>query len=131
MKREQEEKSRKRLEEKVLRNKLLLRQAEATAARESEIQEAANKAEKLRQDEIRARGLDKLDLSVQRLREIPLSVYGDELAQRNLSYAVSIVMLLVLCIVIMNDNVLMVIIYGPYFNYIAIGSKEITCHVLL
>lgn len=87
VKQEQEERAKKRLEEKVLRNKLLQRQEEAKLARRAEIAEKNKQAEKLRSEEIRALGYDRIDFSVQQLREIPLKVYGDEEASNRLSYA--------------------------------------------
>ena len=39
---------------------------------------------------MRAKGLDKLDLSVQALREVPHSLYANEEATTNLSYVVRV-----------------------------------------
>lgn len=89
LKREQEERSKKRLEDKVLKNKLALRQQEAIALQRLEISENNKKTEKLRQDEIRALGLDILDLSVQKLRAVPPHLYHTQDAQMKLGYVVS------------------------------------------
>jgi hypothetical protein len=35
-------------------------------------------------------GLDKMDLSVQSLREVPKHIYADEVAQKKLSFLVSV-----------------------------------------
>jgi hypothetical protein len=64
VKKEQEERSKKRLEDKVLRNKLLLRQQENLLAKRMEIAESNKVKEKLRMAEIKALGLDKIDRSV-------------------------------------------------------------------
>jgi Leucine-rich repeat (LRR) protein len=89
LKREQEERSKKRLEDKVLRNKLQLRQQENVALQRAEIAEANKRNEKLRQDEIRALGLDRLDYSVQKLRAVPPALYHDQDAQLKLSYVLA------------------------------------------
>lgn len=86
LKREQEERSKKRLEDKVLRNKLQIRQQENQALQRLEISELNKKNEKLRQDEIRALGLDQLDISVQKLRAVPLHLYHTQDAQLKLGY---------------------------------------------
>jgi hypothetical protein len=55
IKQEQEEKSRKRVEAKVLKNQLAQRQAEALRAKQAEILENAKAAEKLRSDQVKER----------------------------------------------------------------------------
>ena len=89
LKREQEERSKKRLEDKVLRNKLLLRQQENANERNQKIAEATKQREKLRVEEIKALGYDRIDYSVRGLRTIPPDLYTDPAAQLRLSYAVS------------------------------------------
>ena len=89
LKREQEEKSKKRLEDKVLKNKLLLRQEENAALQRLNIVEANKKSEKLRNDEIRALGWDQIDLSVQKLKFIPTTLYTGLESQTRLGYALS------------------------------------------
>lgn len=88
IKKEQEEKSKKRLEDKVLRNKLLLRQQENAALKRAEIAQQNAENERLRQQEIRALGLDKLDLSVKELRSLPVTLYKGKEAQTKLTYLV-------------------------------------------
>lgn len=63
------------MEEKVLKNKLLVRQRKQDEEKRLKQLEENQKQKKLKKNEIRARGLDKLDLSVQNLKEIPLIVY--------------------------------------------------------
>jgi hypothetical protein len=89
LKREQEEKSKKRLEDKVLRNKLQLRQQENLALQRLEISEQNKKNERLRQDEIRSLGLDQLDYSVQKLRAVPEHLYHTPEARGRLIYVLS------------------------------------------
>lgn len=89
LKREQEEKSKKRLEDKVLRNKLLLRQQENANTRNEDIAKATKEREKLRVEEIRALGYDRLNYSVNNLRAIPTELYAEPDAQLRLSYAKS------------------------------------------
>ena len=67
---------------------MLKRQEEAKLAKQAEIMEKAKEAEKLRVDEIRALGLDRIDFSVQGLRKIPAKLYLDEDSQSKLSFAV-------------------------------------------
>lgn len=86
LKQEQEERSKKRLEDKMLKNKLALIQQENIDKARSKISESNKQKEKLRNDEVRALGLDKLDLSVQQLRHIPPYLYCDYDAQLKLSY---------------------------------------------
>lgn len=86
LKKEQEEKAKKRLEDKVLRNKLLLRQQEAILQKRAEIAQANLERERLKVAEIRALGLDKLDHSVQELRVIPIDLYKGKEAQLKLTY---------------------------------------------
>lgn len=89
-KNEQEEKEKKRFEMKALRQKLLERQNEAAAAKRAEIMGQALEAEKLRADEIKARGLDRLDISVRNHRSVPPEIYQSEEAQARLSYLLSL-----------------------------------------
>lgn len=88
LKQEQEEKSKKRVEDKVLRNKLELRQQENLEQSRNKIFESNKQKEKLRNDEILALGLDKLELSVQELRVVPQYLYNGHEAQLKLSYVV-------------------------------------------
>ena len=89
-KQEQEDRRTKRAEEKLLRRKLLQQQEEAREAKRLEIAEATRAAEELRQSNIRARGLDLLDLSSQGLREVPLSLYATPEAKTKLTYLVMV-----------------------------------------
>lgn len=73
---------------KVLKNKLLQRQQEAQLQKQREIQALSKQGELLRQAEIRAAGLDKLDLSVRDLRTLPSDLYESEAAQTKLTYLV-------------------------------------------
>jgi hypothetical protein len=86
IKREQEERNKKRNEEKVLRNRLLQEKAEAKENANSEIKKKSDEKEVLRLDQIRAQGLDKLDLAQRELRAVPEEIYGDVEAQERLSY---------------------------------------------
>jgi Leucine-rich repeat (LRR) protein len=88
LKKEQEERARKRIEEKVMRNQLLLKQTENKLRKQEELAMALKLNEKLRQDQIRSRGWDRLDLSKQELVTIPLEMYATESAKARLSYAV-------------------------------------------
>lgn len=88
LKKEQEERGKKRLEEKILRNKLLQKQQVNKQAKAEELLELLKRKEKLRADEIRAAGWDRLDISSEELREIPIDLYCDEIAQTKLSYLV-------------------------------------------
>ena len=89
LKKEQEERSKKRLEDKVLRNKLLLRQEENLAMKRNEIAAKSQEQVRLRQKEIRDKGLDYLDYSVKDLREVPLHLYDNPEQHILLSYVVS------------------------------------------
>lgn len=88
LKKEQEERSKKRLEDKVLRNKLLLRQQENANLKRAEIAQQNAENERLRQNEIRTLGLDKMDISVRELRKLPLEMYKGKDAQTKLTYVV-------------------------------------------
>lgn len=88
LKKEQEERGKKRLEEKILRNKLLQKQQVNKQAKAEELTDLLKRKEKLRADEIRAAGWDRLDISSEGLREIPPELYSDEIAQIKLSYLV-------------------------------------------
>jgi hypothetical protein len=57
-------------------------------AKDAAILDATHKAEKLRVDEVRARGWDRLDLSVSGLREIPTALFRDDEATSRLAYVV-------------------------------------------
>lgn len=89
-KQEQEEKNKKRLEERALRAKLLKEQQDREENARREILESRDEAEKLRVNEIRAQGLDRIDMSIQGLREIPASLYDSVAAQTKLSYLVNV-----------------------------------------
>ena len=86
----EEEKTKKRGEERVLRAKLLQQQKEAHTRELREIAEKRDAGEKLRTDEIRAQGLDRLDLSVKELRHLPASLNDTLAAQTKLTYLVTI-----------------------------------------
>lgn len=81
-----EEKQKKRLEEKNLRTKLMEQQKENRKKKDAAMAEEQLKQEKLRSDQIRAQGLDRMDLSVQGMREIPEELYHTTAAQTKLSY---------------------------------------------
>ena len=81
-----EEKQKKRLEEKNLRTKLMEQQKENRKKKDAAMAEEQMKQEKLRSDQIRAQGLDRMDLSVQGMREIPAELYHTTAAQTKLSY---------------------------------------------
>ena len=66
----EEEKTKKRGEERQLRQRLLNQQKDAKQRERDEIAAKALEVEKLRTDEIKAAGLDRLDMSVQGLRFI-------------------------------------------------------------
>jgi len=88
IKKEQEERSKKRIEDKVLRNQLLQRQADNKLKKKlDQIQEMKDK-EQLRLDEIRKLGLDKMDFSVRDWRIIPYEMYDTDEARTKLSYVV-------------------------------------------
>lgn len=84
----EEEKTKKRFEERALRAKLLEQQKGAKARENAEIAAKAAEVEKLRGDEVKAAGLDRLDMSVRGLRFIPEDVYHDQAAQTKLTYLV-------------------------------------------
>jgi Leucine-rich repeat (LRR) protein len=84
----EEEKTKKRFEERALRSKLLAQQKDARTRENAEIAGKAADVEKLRSDEVKAAGLDKLDISVRGLRFIPEELYIDQAAQTKLSYLV-------------------------------------------
>jgi len=86
IKKEQEEKSKKRIEEKIARNKLLLQQAENRRIREEEISQ--NMQARLKRDlaEVRSKGWDKIDMSVQGLRKLSKDFYDTEDARIRLPY---------------------------------------------
>ena len=86
---DEEDKNQKRLEEKALRIKLLEKQQEAKVSQQSAISQLKLQSEAVRMAEIRARGWNRIDMSVQRLRYLPLSMYADDDATTLLSYAVS------------------------------------------
>lgn len=83
---DQEEKAKRLAEERILRSKLVLRQEENRMAKASDIGEKVMAADRRQRVEIIAMGWDRLDLSVKDLREIPHDIYGNEDAQRKLSY---------------------------------------------
>lgn len=89
LKKEQEERSRKRVEDKVLRNKLLVQQQENLAKQRAEIAHANAEKRKLRTEEIQRLGLDRIDMSVRQLREIPHELFRGLAAQQRLSYVVA------------------------------------------
>ena len=89
-KQEAEEKQKKRFEERTLRAKLLQQQQESREKARKAILESRLEADKLRADEIRAQGLDRIDLSIQGLREIPSALYETVAAQSKLSYLVHV-----------------------------------------
>ena len=88
IKREQEEKNKKRLEEKVLRNKQLMKQTQNKLNKQEELEELLRSKAKLRDDQIRAFGLDRLDISIQELREVPKDMYKNSEGHLKLSYLV-------------------------------------------
>lgn len=90
MKKEQEERAAKRVEEKLLRIQLLQAQEENRRKREEDMMANLRLNEKLRLDQIRSHGWDRLNLSQQDLREIPKEIYSSEAAKARLSYAVMI-----------------------------------------
>lgn len=89
-KQESEERNKKRFEERALRAKLLLQQQENREKARLAIQANRAESDKLRADEIRSQGLDRLDISVQALRDIPPEMYESVAAQTKLSYLVYI-----------------------------------------
>eukprot|EP01039_Chlorochromonas_danica_P010842 gene10842-12052_t len=89
LKKEQEERSRKRVEDKVLRNKLLVQQQENLAKQRAEIAQANAEKRKLRSEEVQRLGLDRIDLSVRQLREVPSDLFRGLAAQQRLAYVVA------------------------------------------
>lgn len=87
---EEEEKVAKRNEEKALRMKLQEKQAEAKMTQENAIAAMKNQSEAQRMAEIRARGWNRIDHSMNRLRYIPPAQYDSDDARTLLSYAVII-----------------------------------------
>ena len=85
-KNEKDEKSRKRLDERGLRQNLLQRQKESKDVERQKIKAESDAVERLRIDEIKAQGLDRLDMSVGGMRYLPESMYDKEAAQTKLSY---------------------------------------------
>lgn len=88
IKKAQQEKSQKRIEEKVMRNQLLEKQMENKLRKQEELTESIKKNEKLRMIEIKVKGYDRLDISAQELVEIPSKYYATDSATALLSYAV-------------------------------------------
>lgn len=88
VKKDQEDRSKKRLEQKVLRNQLMVRQQQQEMAEKGNIAEARQKAAKLRVEQVQALGLDRLDLSVKELRKIPTELFDSDEAQTKLAYLV-------------------------------------------
>jgi len=86
----EEEKTKKRGEERALRSKLLLQQKEARAHKLREIAIKRDTGEKLRGDEIRAQGWDRMDMSVQKMRHLPLSLNSTLAEQTKLTYLATI-----------------------------------------
>jgi Leucine-rich repeat (LRR) protein len=86
IKKEQEEKSRKRIDDKVLKNKLLLRQQENEKLKRLEIIAGNEEKELLKLSEIRQLGYDQLDLSIKELHEIPITLYLTKESKIKLSY---------------------------------------------
>jgi hypothetical protein len=67
-------------------NKLQLQQAEKVLQARLAVKGENDKISKLRQEEIRAMGLDVLDLSVTQMRFIPPHLYANQEAQLKLGY---------------------------------------------
>ena len=88
IKKEQEERTKQRVDGKVLRNKLLQRQQENQLQKQREIQANSEQSEKLRLSEIRALGLDRLELGANSLRSLSAELYSTPSAQMKLSYVV-------------------------------------------
>ena len=86
----EEEKTKKRGEERSLRTKLLAQQKEARTRELNDISMNRDASNKLRSDEVRAQGLDRLDMSVQNLRHLPLSLNSTLAEQTLLTYLVTI-----------------------------------------
>jgi len=87
VKREQEERSKKRAEEKLLKNKVAAQKAINDQKALDAIKQHGAVAEKLRLDEIKQKGLDRVDLENEKLRLVPTTLYIGEQAQERLSYA--------------------------------------------
>lgn len=88
LKKEQEERGKKRIEDKVLRNALLQRQAEHRLKQQEDQAADMRNKERLKLDEVRALGWDRFDHSVSDWHEIPPEKYQSEEAQTRLSYAI-------------------------------------------
>ena len=88
VKNEKEEKQKKRSEEKLLRNRLMQRQAEQDVLAKAAMSANNEKVERLRTDQIKAAGLDKLDLSASHARIIPHNLYDKQEALDRLGYLV-------------------------------------------
>jgi Leucine-rich repeat (LRR) protein len=82
----EEEKTKKRGEERALRTKLMAQQKEARAREVQEINEKSRAGDKLRSDEIKAQGLDRLDMSVKQMRFLPTSLNDTMENQTKLTY---------------------------------------------
>eukprot|EP00605_Chrysophyceae_sp_TOSAG23-4_P000007 GSChrysophyteH1.ASY1.ANO1.7.1 assembled CDS len=82
----EEEKTKKRGEERALRAKLMAQQKEAREREIKEINEKSRAGDKLRSDEIRAQGLDRLVMSVQNMRHLPTSLNDTMANQTKLTY---------------------------------------------
>ena len=87
---EEEEKNAKRNEEKALRLKLQEKQAEAKLTQENAIAAMRQQSEAQRMAEIRARGWNRIDQSMNRHRYVPPAQYDSDDARTLLSYAVII-----------------------------------------
>jgi hypothetical protein len=86
IKKEQEEKSKKRIEEKLLRNKLLTQQAEAKRRQEEEINNKRKQRAVKDMEDVRAKGWDRIDLSVQKFRHLAKEFYDKEDARIQFNY---------------------------------------------
>lgn len=84
---QQEEKTKKRVEEKILKNKLLLQQKENNLRAADEIKRTNAAKQVLKAAEIRRLGLDVIDRSLSSLREVPKALYSGAAAQNSLTYA--------------------------------------------
>ena len=85
----EEEKTKKKRRRAPITTKVTQSTKRCQTTREDEIAAKALEVEKLRTDEIKAAGLDRLDMSVQGLRFIPEEMYHDSAAQTKLSYLVN------------------------------------------
>ena len=81
IKKEQKERAVKRQEEKLLANRLAAEQAKAKQRREEEIRAASKLTEAERLADIRQKGLDKMDMSYNKMMEIPKSLFHGRDAQ--------------------------------------------------